>query len=243
MSTPSQTVGPFFEYALPYEGGERLVSPTDPEAIRLVGAVFDGDGRPVDDALIEIWQANRHGRYRHPEDTREDLPLEAGFDGFGRCPTDAEGRFEFVTVKPGATDGQAPHISVCVLARGLLRRGRHGQRARRARRIAGERGGEAVRVSDEGKLHGVRERTLAGDRDGDRLRRAGRERDRHRVDRERERRGVPVAAVAAADERAQRSGQEKARAQHGSTGVSKTIFWNPDLPVVTPSPTWSSITP
>jgi protocatechuate 3,4-dioxygenase, alpha subunit len=121
MSTPSQTVGPFFDYALPYEGGERLVSPGDPDAIRIVGAVIDGDGEPVDDALIEIWQANRHGRYQHPEDTREELPLEDGFTGFGRCPTDAEGRYEFVTVKPGAADGQAPHISVCVLARGLLR--------------------------------------------------------------------------------------------------------------------------
>ena len=120
-STPSQTVGPFFEYALPYEGGERLVSPDDPDAVRIVGRVFDGAGEPVDDALVEIWQANRHGRYRHPEDTRSALPLEDGFTGFGRCPTDGEGRFEFVTVKPGAGDGQAPHISVCVLARGLLR--------------------------------------------------------------------------------------------------------------------------
>ena len=53
--------------------------------------MIDGDGEPVDDALVEIWQANRHGRYRHPEDTREELPLEDGFTGFGRCPTDAEG--------------------------------------------------------------------------------------------------------------------------------------------------------
>ena len=119
--TPSQTVGPFFDYALPYEGGERLISPGDRDAIRIVGAVIDGDRQPVDDALIEIWQANRAGRYRHPEDTREELPLEDGFIGFGRCATDAEGRFEFVTVKPGAVDGQAPHIGVCVLARGLLR--------------------------------------------------------------------------------------------------------------------------
>jgi len=121
VSTPSQTVGPFFEFALPYEGGERLVSPGDADAILIVGVVLDGDGKPVDDALVEIWQANRLGRYRHPEDTREELPLEDGFTGFGRCPTDAEGRFEFVTVKPGAVDGQAPHILVCLLARGVLR--------------------------------------------------------------------------------------------------------------------------
>jgi protocatechuate 3,4-dioxygenase, alpha subunit len=121
MSTPSQTIGPFFAYALPYEGGERLVSADDPDAIRIAGTVLDGDGEPVGDALVEIWQANRHGRYRHPEDTRDELPLEDGFTGFGRCPTDDEGRFGFLTVKPGAGDGQAPHISVCVLARGLLR--------------------------------------------------------------------------------------------------------------------------
>ena len=101
-STPSQTVGPFFEYALPYEGGERLVSSGDPDAIRIVGAVLDGDGQAVDDALVELWQANRHGRYRHPEDTREELPLEDGFAGFGRCGTEDDGRFELVTVKPGA---------------------------------------------------------------------------------------------------------------------------------------------
>jgi protocatechuate 3,4-dioxygenase alpha subunit len=119
--TPSQTVGPFFAYALPYEGGERLVAPEGPDAIRIAGTVLDGDGRPVDDALVEIWQANRHGRYRHTEDTREELPLEEGFTGFGRCATDEDGRFGFVTVKPGPVPPQAPHVNVCVLARGLLR--------------------------------------------------------------------------------------------------------------------------
>jgi protocatechuate 3,4-dioxygenase alpha subunit len=120
-STPSQTVGPFFEYALPFAGGERLVDPVDPDAVRIAGTVYDGAGEPVNDALVEIWQANRHGRYRHPEDTREELPLEDGFIGFGRCPTDAHGRFELVTVKPGPVGDQAPHIGVIVLARGLLR--------------------------------------------------------------------------------------------------------------------------
>jgi protocatechuate 3,4-dioxygenase alpha subunit len=119
--TPSQTVGPFFEYALPYEGGPELVAPHDPDAVRIVGAVFDGAGDPVDDALVEIWQANRAGRYRHPEDGRDELALEPGFTGFGRCPTDAEGRFGFVTVKPGATPPHAPFVNVIVFARGLLR--------------------------------------------------------------------------------------------------------------------------
>jgi protocatechuate 3,4-dioxygenase, alpha subunit len=119
--TPSQTVGPFFDYALPYEGGERLVGAGDPDALRIAGTVFDGAGDPVPDALIEIWQANRAGRYRHPDDARDELPLEDGFTGFGRCPTDAEGRFGFVTVKPGAVPPHAPHVNVIVLGRGLLK--------------------------------------------------------------------------------------------------------------------------
>jgi protocatechuate 3,4-dioxygenase, alpha subunit len=124
--TPSQTIGPFFHFALPYPGGERLVAPSEPDAVRIVGAVYDGAGEPVQDAMVEIWQANRAGRYAHPEDRRVELPLQEGFTGFGRCPTDAEGRFEFLTVKPGVVpspDGrpQAPHIDVAIFARGLLR--------------------------------------------------------------------------------------------------------------------------
>jgi len=117
-STPSQTVGPFFSFGLPFEGGERLV---EDGGFWITGAVYDGAGDPVIDALVEIWQANRAGRYRHPEDTREDLPLEPGFTGFGRCGTDSSGEFRFYTVKPGATSPHAPHINVIVHARGLLR--------------------------------------------------------------------------------------------------------------------------
>jgi len=116
-STPSQTVGPFFAFGLPFDGGEQLVQD---DGIWITGAVYDGAGEPVVDALVEIWQANRHGRYRHPEDTREELPLEDGFDGFGRCATDENGEFRFYTVKPGAAAPHAPHINVIVLARGLL---------------------------------------------------------------------------------------------------------------------------
>jgi protocatechuate 3,4-dioxygenase alpha subunit len=81
----------------------------------------------VDDALVEIWQANGAGRYAHPADDREDLPLEDDFTGFGRCATDADGRFEFTTIKPGPVPGpddrrQAPHIDVSIFARGLLNR-------------------------------------------------------------------------------------------------------------------------
>lgn len=125
--TPSQTVGPFFSIGLSADPPTELVAPGDPDALRLGGVVFDGEGEPVVDAVVEIWQANRWGRYDHPEDAREELRLEDGFEGFGRCGTDSEGRYEFVTVKPGrvpAPEGglQAPHILVSVFARGLLKR-------------------------------------------------------------------------------------------------------------------------
>ncbi|QFZ19533.1 protocatechuate 3,4-dioxygenase subunit beta [Saccharothrix syringae] len=65
------------------------------------GRVLDGDGRPVPDSLVEIWQANAAGRYRHTGD-RWPAPLDPNFDGVGRTVTDSRGRYEFVTVKPGA---------------------------------------------------------------------------------------------------------------------------------------------
>src|SRR3954452_8489892 len=85
LPTPSQTVGPFFSIGLPYEGGPEVVPPDHPDAIRIGGRVFDGDGEIVNDALIETWQANPAGRYDHPEDEREDIALNDGFRGFGRC--------------------------------------------------------------------------------------------------------------------------------------------------------------
>ena len=126
--TPSQTTGPYLEIGL--LGGpisSRLVDDSDPRAIRLSGVLLDGAGDPVPDGMVEIWQANAAGRYAHPVDDREEIPLEAGFTGFGRSGTDDGGRFEFVTVKPGRVpwvDGrlQAPHVLVGVFARGLLKR-------------------------------------------------------------------------------------------------------------------------
>jgi protocatechuate 3,4-dioxygenase, alpha subunit len=127
LPTPSQTVGPFFIIGLPFDGDEQLVDADAPDAVRIEGIVLDGDGVPVDDALVEIWQANRGGRYAHPEDAREEVPLEDDFSGHGRCGTDASGGYWFVTVKPGPVPAlggglQAPHIEVSVLARGLLKR-------------------------------------------------------------------------------------------------------------------------
>ncbi len=125
--TPSQTIGPFFSCALLGEAQSKLVAPDHASAIRIEGTVHDGAGDAVPDAMLEIWQANSAGRYAHPDDDREEIPLEEGFTGFGRCGTDEEGEFVFTTIKPGSVPGpggepQAPHILVSVFARGLLKR-------------------------------------------------------------------------------------------------------------------------
>lgn len=131
--TPSQTIGPFFHYGLnPVEAsyphtqiaGSCLISPdTQGERIHLTGRVFDGKGVAVEDALVEIWQANAAGRYRHPNDQREGRALDQTFSGFGRCGTGVreDCRFSFDTIKPGSGQaGRAPFISVTVFMRGLL---------------------------------------------------------------------------------------------------------------------------
>lgn len=130
--TPSQTVGPYFAYALtPKDYDTREIFSTDlttpavqGERIRIVGQVLDGDGVGVGDAMIEIWQADPEGRYAHPADGR--ARGNSGFVGFGRSPTTGDGMYGFTTVKPGSVPGpdgkpQAPHIAVTVFARGMLK--------------------------------------------------------------------------------------------------------------------------
>lgn len=98
--TPSQTVGPFFGFALPFAGDDRTLDPDGPGAVRIEGQLLDGAGQPVPDGLLEAW----HG------------------DQFARCGTDPEGMFHFVVRKPApGPDGHAPHLEVVVFARGLLR--------------------------------------------------------------------------------------------------------------------------
>jgi protocatechuate 3,4-dioxygenase, alpha subunit len=127
VPAPSQTSGPFLSIGLLREHiGSSLVAENDPRAVRIRGRLLDGNGDPIPDGMIEIWQANAAGRYAHPDDTRADIQLEEGFVGFGRSGTVNDGWFEFVTVKPGrvpARDGelQAPHLVVLVFARGLLK--------------------------------------------------------------------------------------------------------------------------
>lgn len=106
--TPSQTVGPYFAIGLRRRTENEVVPPGTEDALVVSGRVLDGDGRPVPDALVEIWQADPSGAYRE------------GY-GWGRCGTDDEGRYSFVTAKPGSVQGQAPHVVVLVFMRGLLK--------------------------------------------------------------------------------------------------------------------------
>jgi len=139
--TPSQTVGPFFAYGLTPKGRcqwdpngsyswkntveSDLVTPdASGTRIRIEGRVLDGDGAPINDAMIEIWQADAQGRYAGARDGRA-LP-NTQFKGFGRSATDKAGVFAFDTIKPGQVAGpggkpQAPHIVVCIFSRGMLR--------------------------------------------------------------------------------------------------------------------------
>ena len=128
-ATTSQTVGPFFSIGLDRLNCAELVGPgVAGERVTIEGRVLDADGVGVPDAIIELWQANSYGKYAHPEDP-QDKPVEIGFQGYGRIPTDEDGKFRFTTIKPGTVPGpgpngklQAPHIAVSVFMRGLMRR-------------------------------------------------------------------------------------------------------------------------
>ncbi len=109
--TPSQTVGPFLSIVLPWADGADVVPEGTPGAVTIVGRLTDGAGEPVPDGLIETWQVGG----------------PAGFRGFGRCPTDADGGYRIRTLVPPETTGddgvtEAPHLDVSVFARGLLDR-------------------------------------------------------------------------------------------------------------------------
>lgn len=127
--TPFSTVGPFFRLLVSdrAEGTDRLVSDaTRGNAITIRGVLLDGKGAPVDDGLVEIWQADAGGHYHHPDDPAHD-EADPAFTGFGRAATARGGSFAFQTVKPGLVrdpEGrpQSPHILVSVMARGVMSR-------------------------------------------------------------------------------------------------------------------------
>ena len=125
--TPSQTAGPFFHlgFSRTFDG---VIATPDAKGqhVRLVCRVIDGDGAPLPDAMIELWQANSEGKY-HSADDLQVKPLDSGFRGFGRLATTEDGTCTFETIKPGRVPGpaealQAPHINVSVFARGILKR-------------------------------------------------------------------------------------------------------------------------
>jgi protocatechuate 3,4-dioxygenase, alpha subunit len=134
-ATTWQTVGPFFKIGLAWLYRDDLApAGVAGERIEISGRVFDSEGNTVPDAVLELWQANAHGKYAHPEDD-QNKPLDKNFSGFGRIATDDQGRFRFTTVKPGQVPApevnktgatwaplQAPHINVSICTRGLLRR-------------------------------------------------------------------------------------------------------------------------
>lgn len=124
LPTPSQTVGPFYGYALPFPGGGDIAPAGHPDALTLHGQVHDGAGEPVPDALLEFWQPSPAGsRAGRPGSLRRD-PVTGGFlgrngvdfTGFGRVATDADGHYALRTLPPGGV----PYLSVCIFARGLL---------------------------------------------------------------------------------------------------------------------------
>ncbi|MGZ4594401.1 MAG: protocatechuate 3,4-dioxygenase subunit alpha [Actinomycetes bacterium] len=124
--TPSQTVGPFLHIGLVWDDCVDVVPAGTLGAVWLRGHVYDGEGAPVSDAMVETWQADAQGRFDHPDDPRGRRST-AGFRAFGRCPTGLDGAWAVRTVKPGPVptrDGtlQAPHVDLSVFARGLLDR-------------------------------------------------------------------------------------------------------------------------
>src|SRR3954447_17420368 len=134
-ATPSQTVGPYFSIGLTWPDGQFAVEDGTPGRIWIRGRLTDGNGEPVPDALVETWQADPDGGFDHAlRDGDGKVRAAAGlgrwegaFRGLGRSPTDLDGAYAVLTLKPGRVAGrggalQAPHIDVSVFARGLLKR-------------------------------------------------------------------------------------------------------------------------
>jgi protocatechuate 3,4-dioxygenase alpha subunit len=128
LQTPSQTAGPYLHLGLTANRSLGCLADSEAkgERLSLTCRVFDGDGAPVNDAVLEMWQANADGKYDHPEDKQE-KPIDSACCGFGRLPTGQDGSCVFETIKPGRVPSngsslQAPHLNVSLFARGLLKR-------------------------------------------------------------------------------------------------------------------------
>jgi protocatechuate 3,4-dioxygenase alpha subunit len=128
LPTPSHTVGPFYGYALPFPGGPEVAPVGHPDTVTVHGYVYDGEGNPLPDALVEIWGPGPDGSVPTATGSMRRDPASGGFvgrnglefTGFGRIQTDADGHWVTRTLRPGARGGNAPYLAVCVFARGLL---------------------------------------------------------------------------------------------------------------------------
>jgi len=126
LTTASQTVGPYLKIGFaPLIIDALAADKVSGERVTIHGRMVDGDGKPVSDGVVEIWQANAQGKYASPEDA-QNKPIEPGFRGFGRIMTGDDGGFRFTTVKPGRVPApggalQAPHLVAVVFMRGLLK--------------------------------------------------------------------------------------------------------------------------
>ncbi|MEW2498097.1 protocatechuate 3,4-dioxygenase subunit alpha [Streptomyces nodosus] len=128
LPTPSHTVGPFYGYALPFPGGGEIAPVGHPDTITLQGHVRDGEGNPLPDAFLELWGPDPDGALPQVDGSMRRDPATGGhlgrngvqFTGWGRVQTDADGHWYARTLRPGARGHSAPHLSVCVFARGLL---------------------------------------------------------------------------------------------------------------------------
>jgi protocatechuate 3,4-dioxygenase alpha subunit len=128
LPTPSHTVGPFYGYSLPFAGGEDVAPHGHPDTITVHGHVYDGEGNPLPDALVEVWGPDPDGTMPTVDGSMRRDPASGAclgrngveFTGFGRIQTDADGHWYVRTLRPGARGHNAPYLSVCVFARGLL---------------------------------------------------------------------------------------------------------------------------
>ncbi|MEU1403084.1 protocatechuate 3,4-dioxygenase subunit alpha [Streptomyces sp. NPDC005728] len=128
LPTPSHTVGPFYGYALPFRDGEDIAPLGHPDTVTVHGYVVDGDGRPLPDALVELWGPRPDGTVAQVDGSIRRDPATGAylgrngveFTGWGRIQTDTNGHWYGRTLRPGARGNSAPYLSVCVFARGLL---------------------------------------------------------------------------------------------------------------------------
>lgn len=124
IPTAEATIGPFFPPRYVDAGANDLTvfegRPARGEAIEIEGRVLQEDGSALENLIVEIWQADAAGIFRHPADPRH-AQADPDFLGWGRAATDSQGRYRFSTIRPGAPQGRQPHINFMLMFSGLMR--------------------------------------------------------------------------------------------------------------------------